>query len=183
MSIVTKKGDSGETGLLGGRRVGKDDIRFQAIGMADELNSALGILRSLELPAEIDEELIQIQAACFVVGSTLAAINEAGGLVQAVPSLNDDLIPMLEQRITKLEAELPIQRRFILPAGTQTAATAFWARAVCRRAERTLVAANRQYPLPSLILRFLNRLSDYLFILGRYFNYQAKVNESEWNSG
>ena len=118
-----------------------------------------------------------------MVGSTLAAINETGGLVQAVPGLDNNLIFTLEARITKLEAELPIQKRFILPTGTPEAATAFWVRSVCRRAEQAVVAAHKQFPLPGVVLQFLNRLSDYLLILGRFLNYQAQVSESEWNGG
>lgn len=178
MKIYTKTGDTGETGLLGGKRVRKDTPEIEAIGTVDELNSALGVLAAqVDGDAKILQSLRKIQHSLFVVGGQLAAVQTD---LIAVPELSDAIVNDLENWIDELSADLPELTQFILPGGTLAAAQAFLARAVCRRAEREVVALAVTYPKLLTAQRYLNRLSDALFVLARWLNVRANEAEIFW---
>lgn len=181
MRIYTRTGDTGETGLFGGGRVAKDNVRVAAYGDADELNSALGVARATE-PAEMfDPELEAIQRDLFSIGGQLATPDPEkvrAALEKAM--LSSSRIQELESAIDAAEAELPPLRAFVLPAGTPKAAALHLARTVCRRAERSVVTLARSEEVPQLFLVYLNRLSDYLFTLARLANSRAGRGEVPW---
>ncbi len=189
MKIYTKTGDGGQTGLVDGSRVAKDDPRVAAYGDVDELNSVLGLLRAR--PAEtvgrtepadsaLDELLDQIQRDLFAMGAQLADPRARERPRQAKAELNATQVQRLEQAIDAREAELPALRAFILPGGSPSGALLHLARTVCRRAERALVALEREQPLEPQLLVYLNRLSDLLFVLARHVNQQAGQPEHTW---
>lgn len=185
MSIVTKIGDKGETGLFSGKRVQKDDQWIEAIGALDELNAAVGALTVfINKDESIQKELAAIQEACFVIGGELATPSDAPEQSQAyIPCLKGTDLAALEEWLVTREATLSAQTKFILPGGCQAAALAFWVRAITRRAERAAVSLSRSEPINPLILQYLNRLSDYFFILARFFNQEANQSEIEWKGG
>jgi cob(I)alamin adenosyltransferase len=180
--IYTRTGDAGETSLLGGRRVAKNDLRIEALGSVDEVNAILGVVR-VELarsgvaPAGFDELLLHVQHQLFDLGAELAipAATEAGGT-----SLADRDIAALEEVIDRHEANLPTLRRFILPGGSAAAAQLHVARSVCRRTERRLVELASAEPVRGELLRYLNRLSDLLFVLARAANQANRVPDVVW---
>jgi cob(I)alamin adenosyltransferase len=180
MKIYTKTGDAGETSLLGGKRVEKDCIEIDAIGEVDELNSYLGVLVSL-LPAERyhdeREKLERIQHHLFNVGGMIAAVQTD---LVSVPAVTDQHIAEMESWIDAMTALVPPLTQFILPGGTQGAAVCHHTRAVCRRAERRVVGLMKKDQLDLHVQRFLNRLSDLLFTLGRYINMQEGSAEVVW---
>lgn len=164
MKIYTKTGDKGETSLIGGVRVAKYHPRIEAYGTIDELNSHLGYLLASAL-SETDKTLIQaIQDRLFTVGSLLAS---APGSKMIVPDLKEEDITVLEKRMDDLNEELPELKNFILPGGTKDAAMCHIARCVCRRAERLITHVGETELLDGLIIPYINRLSDYLFVLSR----------------
>lgn len=179
MKIYTKTGDQGQTGLFGGPRVPKCDLRIEAYGQVDELNALLGLARCQTLPPPLDQTLERVQHELFAVGAELASPDPARhGLVLLGPKA----IQRLEREIDHLEASLPPLKQFILPAGSQAAAWLHAARAVCRRTERAVVAL-AQSPgnaVSARLIAYLNRLGDYLFVAARYANYEAKVPEVAW---
>jgi cob(I)alamin adenosyltransferase len=179
MKIYTKTGDAGETGLFAGARVRKDDVRIEAYGTVDELNAALGLARSEPLPVEIEQTLERVQSELFSVGAELAAPHpEKHGLAL----IGEPHIALLERAIDSLEAGLPPLRNFILPSGSRGGALLHVARGICRRAERRVVTlANAPDTEISLsIIRYLNRLGDYLFVAARFANIEAKAMEVPW---
>lgn len=178
MKIYTKKGDAGETALFGGSRVPKHHARIEAYGTVDELNSFLGLLRDQDIENVHRDLLLFIQERLFTAGSTLAADPSKGNLV--VPDMTDDDITRLEQAIDKMEEELPPLKNFILPGGHPAVSYCHVARCVCRRAERQIVALNEQEQVPEIIIRFMNRLSDYLFVLARKAALDLGVDEIPW---
>jgi cob(I)alamin adenosyltransferase len=167
--LVTRGGDGGSTSLADGTRLPKDDARIAALGEADELNCAIGLLRACALPAALDRELAAVQQELFDLGGALALPGYAGPARQAVLRL--------ERRLKTWNAALPPLTEFVLPGGGEAAARAHLARATCRRAERAAVAAQRQQPLPPALLPYLNRLSDLLFVAARTL---ARGAESQW---
>ncbi len=177
MKIYTRTGDGGSTGLFGGPRVPKDDARIEACGTVDELNAALGVVRSLAPPPAIEAPLEQIQHELFSIGAELAtpAAEDHGLRIIA-----DDHISRLERWIDQHEAELSPLRQFILPAGDPVASQLHVARAICRRAERRVVTMSRQTSVSQSPVVYLNRLSDLLFVLARAANRSADVAEFEW---
>lgn len=177
MKIYTKTGDTGETSLLGGKRVKKNCLEMEAIGEADELNSVLGILFVVSSNEEIKNRLKKIQNNLFVVGSQLAAVQTD---LVTVPNLPESEVTELESWIDAMSAELPELTQFILPGGTEAAAQSFIARAICRRAERQVIALAEIYPGLTLVQKYLNRLSDALFVLARYLNVKAGEKEIFW---
>jgi cob(I)alamin adenosyltransferase len=182
MRIYTKTGDAGETGLFGGPRVSKDDARVEAYGEVDELNAALGAARARGLHPEIDQLLGAVQEQLFTVGAELAT--PAGAKAHsAVPAVSPDWIAALEIAIDRFQAELPPLRQFILPGGSAAGADLHLARAVCRRAERRVVALHRREPVAADVLSLLNRLSDFLFVAARLANHRARVPEVVWDPG
>ena len=185
MSIVTKTGDQGETGRFGGGRVSKSHHRIEAIGCADELNSAIGLLTARpDIPEPAPGDLKRIQDACFTIGGELSISPEASPEAQDyTPRVSAADVEFLETRITALEGSLPPQQRFILPGGSPAAAMAFWIRTLARRAERAVAASSQAEPVSPALLQYLNRLADYFYALARFLNARAGVEEVEWQGG
>jgi cob(I)alamin adenosyltransferase len=179
LRIYTRTGDDGTTGLFGGGRVLKSHPLIEAYGTVDELNAALGIVLSLPLPEEVAEHVRQISSWLFVLGADLATPANA---VPSAPRIQEQHVRWLEERIDAYQAELPPLRHFILPGGHPAAAYLHLARTICRRAERATVAAAQHEALNAVALRFLNRLSDYLFVAARLVNHRFGVPEHVWTS-
>ena len=174
MRIYTRTGDAGQTGLFGGGRVSKDHARVMAYGDVDELNAAIGLVRATAPVELFDAELTQIQRDLFALGGQLASPEPAkveAALTKA--ALSETRVTDFERAIDAAESELPALRAFVLPAGTEKSATLHLARTICRRAERSVVTLGREASLPPLFLVYLNRLSDYLFVLARLANQRA----------
>ena len=178
MKIYTRTGDTGETSLFGGTRVGKDDPRVHAYGEVDELNAHIGFARANTADSEIDAELVRLQRDLFALGAQLADPGGTVGDRLTKARLGDGDIGRLEQLIDRLEAGLPPLRNFILAGGTPCGAALHVARAVCRRAERAMVAV--EPPVDPMLLRYINRLSDLLFVLARTVNLRAGTTEAIW---
>lgn len=178
MKIYTKTGDAGETSLFGGVRVRKCDARVGAYGDVDELNAQLGVARANCADNEIDAVLVQLQRDLFALGAQLADPGEriASNVSKAV--LRESDVVRLEALIDTLEADLPPLRQFILAGGSACGATLHVARAVCRRAERGMVAL--EPPVDPVLLKYINRLSDLLFVLARTANHRAGAAETPW---
>lgn len=178
MKIYTRKGDSGETGLRGGARVAKDHLRIEACGTLDELNAAVGLVRSGQLPEDLDHLLERLQNELFEVGAELAAPRPAAG---GALTIGAGHVQSMEQEIDRLQESLPPLKQFILPAGTPAAAALHLARAICRRAERRLVTLSRSdEQVSSHVLAYMNRLSDLLFVAARAANAQAGRPDDPW---
>lgn len=180
MKLYTRRGDRGETDLFGGLRVPKDASRVESYGAVDELCAAVGLAAASSSQADVRALVEEIQSTLFSLGSHLATPDAAHRAKAGIPEPGDADVEALEKHIDGFEAELPPLARFILPGGTAAAAGFQLARAVCRRAERRVVALHRDEPLPEALLRYLNRLSDLLFVLGRIENRRAGVTEPEW---
>ena len=183
MKIYTKTGDGGETGLFGGGRIPKDSPRVAAYGEVDELNAALGLARALD-PAEFADPLLQtIQRDLFTVGAELAtpdADKLAKALSRSGAAIGASDIAALEHAIDDHESRLEPLKNFILPGGAPKAAALHLARTVCRRAERAVVTLARDEPVSPAIVRYLNRLSDLLFVLARAANAHAGRPDIKW---
>lgn len=181
MKIYTKTGDSGETALFGGGRVEKNHPRVEAYGDVDELNAAIGLARSIDLMPRIDEVLVPIQRDLFAIGALLATPDHDKMREQLSKArIDDDRIAQLERAIDAAEGELEPLRSFILPGGTPKASALHVARTVCRRAERRVVHLANEIALPHLVVIYLNRLSDLLFMLARVANRRAGAGEVTW---
>jgi cob(I)alamin adenosyltransferase len=182
VKLYTRTGDSGETSLFDGTRVKKDDARVDAYGEVDELNAWLGLVRSAGVDADLDAELVQIQRDLFALGAQLAdpADKIANRVTKA--ALDDGDVTRLERLIDRLETELPQLRRFVLAGGVPAGAALHVARTVCRRAERRIVSLSQSFspPIDAVLLRYVNRLSDLLFVLARAVNHRAGAPETEW---
>lgn len=179
MKIYTRGGDKGQTSLLGGDRVPKDSLRIEAYGTVDELNSHLGLLRD-HARGERDGLLIPIQEALFSLGSRLASGTEAQAEAYKVPRITDSDILALEQAMDGMDRDLPEMRNFILPGGHLAASQAHVSRTVCRRAERAVVHLAAREDVPEIIIRYLNRLSDLLFVLARHLAHSDRVADTPW---
>lgn len=179
MKIYTRTGDKGQTSLLGGTRVPKDHLRIEAYGTVDELNSHLGLLRDWST-AHHKELLIGVQTTLFSIGSRLAAGSEADADTFKVPLVTDDQVAALEATMDLLDQELPTMRNFILPGGHQAISQAHICRTVCRRAERRCVQLSAHEPVPDVLIRYLNRLSDLLFVVARSLGHELGVEELPW---
>lgn len=181
MRIYTRTGDAGDTGLFGGGRVSKDDPRVEAYGDVDELNAHLGLARAIELMPRIDEVLVPVQRDLFSLGALLATPDREKMQQQlAKARIDEQRIAELEHAIDEGEKELEPLRAFILPGGTPKAAALHVARTVCRRAERRVIHLQRSQELPGLVVIYLNRLSDLLFVLARVANRRAGAGEVTW---
>ncbi len=180
MKIYTKRGDQGETDLLGGGRVSKDCARVEAYGAVDELNACLGRCAAESTHDDLREIIQEIQSLLFDLGGTLASPNAERRTKSSIPQPEDPDVERLEAHIDALEEELEPLKRFILPGGTRAAAALHQARTVCRRAERREIALHRVEPLSAVALRVLNRLSDLLFVMARVENRRAGVADIEW---
>lgn len=179
--IYTKTGDDGRTALFGGGRVGKDDLRVAAYGDVDELNAVLGMARSVEMMPRIDEVLAPIQRDLFAIGALLATPHPEEHRKQLEKArIGDKRIAQLEQAIDDGEEELEPLKAFILPGGTPKASALHVARTVCRRAERAVVRLRGTEEVPPVVIVYLNRLSDLLFVLARVANTRAGAGEVTW---
>ncbi|MBI2126553.1 MAG: cob(I)yrinic acid a,c-diamide adenosyltransferase [Thaumarchaeota archaeon] len=179
MKIYTRTGDKGETGLFGAGRVSKASLRVEAYGEVDETNSHIGLVRSFTKDRKLSSMLGGIQADLFVLGSDLATPLDSPSR-KKVPKITARDIKRLEKIIDQVEGELEPLRKFVLPAGSQTASLLHVARTVCRRAERRIVALKEKEEVNEQCLIYLNRLSDLLFVLARLANKRAKVRDVEW---
>jgi cob(I)alamin adenosyltransferase len=178
--IYTRTGDQGTTSLVGGKRVSKTDPRLEAYGTIDELNSFIGLMLSvMDSKAESEENIRWIQQKLFNIGGCLATDTASFQLPDSCMILPPD-VERIEHMIDALTDGLPEQRSFILPGGTQAASYAHVARTVCRRAERLILALPDDAKAPSELLQYINRLSDYLFVLARRINFFAGVDEKIW---
>lgn len=178
MKIYTKTGDQGTTSLFGGKRVSKADLRIDTYGTVDELNSWMGVLRDQEVNTSRKDILLAIQDRLFVVGSILAT--EPGNTRVKIPALMEDDVLHLERHIDEMDSRLPAMRSFVLPGGHPSVSFGHVARTVCRRAERLVIALHQSEPVNPLVLKYMNRLSDYLFVLTREMAQELKVEESPW---
>lgn len=180
MKIYTKTGDDGSTGLIGGQRVGKSDPRIDCFGSVDELNAAIG-WAAVGTEGDLLKSLRAVQNELFVVGSHLASPD--GEAPVSVPAFDESAVGRLEMEIDAATDQLPPLRDFILPGGCETSARLHLARTICRRAERVLVAFSHDRPVAPIMLTYLNRLSDWLFVEARLANHLAGVADIPWVKG
>lgn len=176
--IYTKGGDKGQTSLLGGARVYKYDPRIEAYGTLDELNSFIGVVRDMNINAAYKTVLLKIQHKIFEAESHLAA--DKPEHTEGLPQIEDSDIELLEQEIDKMNASLPELRSFILPGGHLVVSYCHVCRTICRRAERLTIKLSELYPVDERILKYLNRLSDYFFVLARSIAKEIGVEEVRW---
>ncbi len=176
--IYTKGGDKGETSLLGGTRVAKSHERVEAYGNLDELNSFIGMIRDLEVAPHYRDVLIRIQECLFIAEALVA--RDPGIQTRELPLLDETDILLLEREIDAMNGELPPLANFILPGGHVIVSACHIARTVCRRAERSLIRLSMASPVDDIIIRLLNRLSDYLFVLARKTGKDAGATETSW---
>jgi cob(I)alamin adenosyltransferase len=185
MKVYTKTGDTGTTALFGGTRVPKHHIRIESYGTVDELNSHIGLIRDQEINSHYKDVLIEVQDRLFTVGAILATPPEKETLkngekrLQNLGILESD-IEYLEKEIDAMEDSLPQMTHFVLPGGHTTVSYCHIARCVCRRAERLSVHLNDIEPTDELVIKYLNRLSDYLFVLARKLSFDLKADEVQW---
>ena len=181
LKIYTKTGDKGETSLLGGTRVPKYNDRIEAYGTLDELNSYIGLLRDLDINIRYKEILLIIQDRLFTAESLLATdpLHEP---VYALPQMHDEDILLLENEIDKMNEVLPTLTSFILPGGHMAVSHAHIARCICRRAERLTIKLSISSPVDMIIIRYLNRLSDFLFVLARMLAKDFNAKETVWKA-
>jgi cob(I)alamin adenosyltransferase len=177
MKIYTRTGDAGTTGLYGGGRVPKNDIRIAAYGSVDELNAQLGVCRAAGLPAAADDVVARLQHEMFALGAELAS---PGGAISHSIYLDEGDVARLEQAIDQFEENLAPLKTFILPGGAPASAALHIARAICRRAEREVVALAATAPVRPTVLQYFNRAGDLLFVLARYANHVTGVNDIPW---
>ncbi|MEH6680910.1 MAG: cob(I)yrinic acid a,c-diamide adenosyltransferase [Sediminicola sp.] len=185
MKIYTKTGDHGTTALFGGTRVSKHHIRIESYGTLDELNSWLGLLRDQDMDAHSNGILTLVQDKLFTLGAILAtdpekALLKNGRERLAIPKIEEGDVLLLEREMDRMDEALPPMTHFILPGGHTTVSYCHIARTVCRRAERRASLLYEKEPFDDLVLAYINRLSDYLFVLARYLSQQLKVEEIKW---
>jgi cob(I)alamin adenosyltransferase len=184
MSIYTKTGDQGMTSLYGGRRISKADNVIDAVGDVDELNSVMGLFEAELIiigNQDLSDKVRQIKENLFMLGADLASPLDLNSKIKVV-RISQVHTAMLENDIDKWEKILPQLTHFVLPAGTKAALTAYYARSICRRCERSLVRLNGGYPIDGEILKYINRLSDWLFVCFRLLNRDAGEKEHLWLS-
>lgn len=179
MKIYTKTGDSGTTSLIGGKRVPKFDSRIEAYGTVDELISWVGLIRDQEIDGRIIDFLVDIQDRLMTCASLLAA--DCDDCQDSIPSLKEDDITALETAIDRMEKELKSLTSFILPGGHTVVSYCHITRNVCRRAERMVLKLSADFPVDDFVAKYLNRLSDYFFVLSRKLGKDFKANEITWN--
>jgi cob(I)alamin adenosyltransferase len=178
MKIYTKRGDKGQTSLIGGTKVSKHHLRIESYGTVDELNSYIGLIRSQKIDEEQKNVLKEIQDRLFTIGSSLASDPEHSKM--KIPDLHEYDVTLLEEEMDKMNEMLPALKHFILPGGELAVASCHLARCVCRRAERIAVHLSEESFVDEKVLIYLNRLSDYLFVLGRKISYDDKIEENIW---
>ena len=179
MKIYTRTGDDGTTMLFGGPRVPKYHLRVEAYGTVDELNSALGLARTLGPQPETERRLHEIQQHLFFIGSDLATPLDAK--TERIVRLDKEAVVWLEEAIDEITGPLPPLKQFILPGGTPVAAQVHVARTICRRAERITAYLVQSEPIGTYVLPYLNRLSDFLFTLARWENFTAGISDEKWS--
>jgi cob(I)alamin adenosyltransferase len=177
MKIYTRKGDDGTTGLYGGSRIGKGDIRIEAFGSLDELIAYFGLLQDRISNSYITERIIELQHELFNMGAYMAATNDTS---LKMPELNTSLVKSLEDEMDDWNEEIPPLKHFILPGGFAHASHVHVARTICRRVERNTVKLKGHFNEDEHIIKFLNRLSDWLFVLARYLNFENNIPEVKW---
>lgn len=182
IKIYTKTGDSGTTSLIGGTKVPKSHLRIESYGTVDELNSFIGLANDLISHEHSNVMLKEIQDRLFTIGSSLACDPEKEPMMK-IPDLKESDVLLLETEIDKMNEELPLMKSFILPGGHQAVSTLHVCRCVCRRAERICVFLDQENIfVDALVIKYLNRLSDYLFVLSRYIGHQLQVAEIPWKA-
>jgi cob(I)alamin adenosyltransferase len=179
IKIYTKTGDDGTTGLIGGSRVKKYDLRLEAYGTIDELNASIGVLRSAELSESVVEILSQIQNKLFNIGSLLAS-DDKGAAFTANLAINQENIKVLEDAIDEYQNQLPELTHFILPGGNFASAQCHVARTVCRRAERRILEFAEHSKVQPEIIIYINRLSDFFFVLSRKLAFDNGIEDVKW---
>ena len=185
MKIYTKTGDDGTTGLFGGTRVPKHHIRIESYGTLDELNSWIGLIRDQQIDKSSKQVLIKIQEKLFTVGALLAIDPEKEKLKSGkdrlnIPKIDSGDLNLLEKEIDLMEQDLPPMTHFILPGGHTTVSYCHIARTICRRAERLVSQLNDFEPVDPILLSYINRLSDFLFVLARKLSYDVQAEEIKW---
>lgn len=178
MKIYTKTGDKGQTSLIGGTRVPKHHIRIESYGTVDELNSYIGLIRDQQIDNHSQKTLIEIQDRLFTIGSSLASDPEKSKM--KIPDLKEEDVTFLEKEIDKMNETLPEMRSFVLPGGHTTVSYCHIARCVCRRAERATIHLSENSFVADLVIKYLNRLSDYLFVLSRKLTQDLNAQEIPW---
>ena len=178
MKIYTRTGDKGQTSLLGGKRVSQSDLRIEAYGNTDELNAYIGLLRDHKENTTRAGYLTEIQSQLFTIGSHLAV--EPGKSFDYIPEINESFIESLEKAIDNMNDNLPEMKNFVLPGGHLLISWCHIARCVCRRVERSVIALSEKQKIDEIIIRYLNRLSDYLFVLSRKIANELNVKEVPW---
>lgn len=178
MKVYTKKGDQGTTGLIGGTRILKSSLRIEAYGTVDELNSHVGLLRDLADEEQLIIQLLEIQDRLFTLGSHLAADPVKSKM--KLPEITSGDVENLEKWMDEMDEQLEPMRFFVLPGGHPTVSHCHIARCVCRRAERIVVDLNQSEPVEAVILKYLNRLSDYIFVLSRKLTKDLNADEKPW---
>ena len=185
MKVYTKTGDTGTTALFGGTRVSKHNIRIESYGTVDELNSHIGLVRDQDINHVYKQVLVEVQDRLFTVGAILATPPEKETLKNGQPRLQnlgiiESDIEFLENQIDRMEEALPPMTHFVLPGGHQTVSYCHIARCVCRRAERLSVHLSHNEPVAEIAIKYLNRLSDYLFVLARKLSVDLNADEVKW---
>jgi cob(I)alamin adenosyltransferase len=178
MKVYTKKGDSGTTQLLGGTRVSKGNLKIESYGTIDELNSFIGLIRDQEISEKYINQILEIQDRLFTIGSHLATDFEKSKM--KLPTISDLDIEQLEIWMDEMDKELPEMKSFVLPGGHTTVSYCHVSRCICRRAERVIVLLNESEFVEPLILKYVNRLSDYLFVLSRKLTLDLNAKEQPW---
>ena len=176
--IYTKTGDKGQTSLIGGTRVPKHHIRIESYGTVDELNSYIGLVKDQQIDAHSQAMLQEIQDRLFTIGSSLASDPEKSKM--KIPDLKEEDVTLLEKEMDKMDEFLPEMRSFVLPGGHTTVSYCHIARCICRRAERNTIHLAEENFVAPLVVQYLNRLSDYLFVLSRFLTYQLNAKETPW---
>jgi cob(I)alamin adenosyltransferase len=177
--IYTKTGDKGETSLIGGTRVQKNHIRIETYGTVDELNSYIGLIRDQQIDEHSKKILIEIQDRLFTIGSLLASDPDKPSKMK-IPDLQEDDIDLLELEIDRMDVLLPEMKSFVLPGGHTTVSFCHIARCVCRRAERLTIHLSEESLVSPIVIKYLNRLSDYLFMLSRKLTQDLNAQEIPW---
>ena len=178
MKVYTKTGDKGQTSLIGGTRVPKHHLRIESYGTVDELNSYIGLIRDQQVSEHQQNLLKEIQDRLFTIGSALASDPEKSKM--KIPDLHQEDIELLEKEIDTMTAKLPDLRHFILPGGSNAVSFCHLARCVCRRAERICVHLSEDSFVDEKVMVYLNRLSDYLFVLSRKLCFDNQIEENKW---
>lgn len=181
MKIYTKTGDDGTTSLFGGKRVQKDDERVDTYGEIDELNSLIGLSIPFVLSNDVKNDLMKVQNQLFNIGAFLATPIEDRKKLKGIVNISEEDILFIEKRIDFYSDKLPELKNFILPGGTISAGFLHYTRTVCRRCERKIVKFALKEEADKIYIKYLNRLSDFFFVLARYENFFAGINEIEWN--